>query len=119
LVSRSLAQTLLDKRREIMITSYAYELIKQEGLEEGLEQGLKQGLEQGLERGRQEGLAEGLRIGLLQAIGLVLDMRFGAAGARLLPEIAAITDVGLLQKVLEQLRVVASPEELRGVYRNR
>lgn len=82
LVSRSLAQTLLDKRREIMITSYAYELIKQEGLEEGLEQGLKQGLEQGLERGRQEGLAEGLRIGLLQAIGLVLDMRFGAAGEK-------------------------------------
>ncbi|MCS7039401.1 MAG: hypothetical protein NZP34_07350 [Caldilineales bacterium] len=123
LVSRELANTLVNKRRDIMIKSYTYDLIKQEGLEEGLEQGLKQGLEQGLaqglERGRQEGLAEGLRIGLLQAIGLVLEMRFGAAGVQLLPEIAAISDVGVLQRVFEQLRVVSTPEELRAVYRSR
>jgi predicted transposase YdaD len=135
LVSRELATALVNKRRDIMITSYTYELIKQEGLQEGLERGLKEGLQEGLERGlkeglerglkeglergRQEGLAEGLRTGLLQAIGLGLDMRFGPAGVQLLPEIAAITDVGVLQQIFEQLRTVSSPDELRAIYRRR
>lgn len=121
LVSRSLSAQLLAKRMDIMVESYAYQLIKEEGLHEGLEKGLEKGRQEGLEKGLQEGLEkglqEGLRTGLLEAIAFGLHIRFGAAGLRLLPEIATIEDPALLRAVLEHLKVTQNLEELRAIYR--
>lgn len=63
LVSSEIPLKLLQRRRDIMIESAAYELIKKEGFEEGLQQGLQQGL---LEEAREmvlEALEE--RFGLI------------------------------------------------------
>jgi predicted transposase YdaD len=105
LVSESLPQELVARRRDLMIESVTYDLIKQEGILVGLE------------KGRQEGLQRGIREGLLDAIALGLDLRFGALGLRLLPEIAGIQDVALLRAIAQGLRSAPSPEDVRLIYR--
>ena len=39
------------KRRDIMIESAAYDIIKQEGIKEGIEKGIEKGIERGIEKG--------------------------------------------------------------------
>ena len=56
---------------------------------------------------------------MLNGIELALDLRFGAAGLALMPEIAAIDKVATLQAIRDALRTVASPEALRALYRRR
>ncbi len=77
----------------------------QKGLQQGLEQGLQQGLEQGLQQGREEGRVQGLRDG----IQLALDLKFGAAGVALMPDIARIHDPDLLAAVLAAIKPAATP----------
>ncbi len=96
-----------------MIQSFGYELIKQEGLEEGLEKGLKEGFKQGF----QEGHEQGYREGVLEAIALGLELKFGVKGLKLMPEIEAITDLGILRILEKAIRTAQSPEELRELYR--
>lgn len=74
--------------------------------------------------GRQEGRVERIlelevqcRAGLLTGIEVALDLKFGAAGLALLPEVRAIWDVTLLEAVLNSIRGAANVEELRAVYR--
>ncbi len=121
LVSTDLARHLLNRRRDLMIQSFGYELIKQEGLEEGLEKGLKegfkQGFQEGLTRGREEGREQGYREGVLEAIALGLELKFGVEGLKLMPEIEAITDLGILRILEKAIRTAQSPEELRQLYR--
>lgn len=137
LVSRDLAATLIAKRRDLMIESYAYELIKQEGiqegmeegltrglkagrregLEQGLERGLERGLEQGLERGLERGRGTGLREGLLDSISFGLGLRFGTPGDAMLPEISRLPDTEQLRAVAHALWTVETLEELRAIYR--
>ena len=84
--------------------------------QEWLQQGLQQGLRQGFQQGRQEGEARGLRQGLLSGIRLALKLRFGLAGIALMPEIAQIEEVALLQAVEDGVELAATPEELRRLY---
>ena len=51
LISRDIPLKLIQKRRDIMIQSAAYDIIKQEGYEEGKEYGFQQGVQQGLQQG--------------------------------------------------------------------
>ena len=44
LVSKDLPRRLLSRRRDIMMESVAYEMIKKEGYEEGMQQGMQQGM---------------------------------------------------------------------------
>lgn len=74
---------------------------------------LNKGLEQGLQQGRQEGLREGL----LAAIELGLELKFGASGLELIPEISQIQDVDVLRGIQEGLRTINSLDELREIYR--
>jgi len=83
-----------------------------QGMERGLKQGIKQGLAQGLERGQEEGK----RYGLLKAIQMGLEFKFGAEGLRLYPEVRQIKDVGMLEALSDSIRLVSNPEELRSIY---
>lgn len=66
------------------------------------------------ERGRQQGLLTGT----LEAIGLGLELKFGADGLRLLTEISQIHDPEVLKIIQEGLRRVNSIDELRSLYRS-
>lgn len=74
----------------------------------GIRKGMQQGLEQGLEQGKREGLWRAIRLGL--------DLKFGAAGLLLLPEIYRIDDIALLEIITDAIKTVNSPDELRQVY---
>jgi len=47
---------------------------------------------------------------------LGLELRWGADGLRLLPEIGRFEDVYLLRAIHEGLKRVSTPEELRRIY---
>jgi hypothetical protein len=66
--------------------------------------------------GREEGLAEGLTEGLTKGIEVALELKFGEAGLRLMPEIRAIGDEAKLEAVLRAIRTAAGPEDLRRVW---
>ena len=61
--------------------------------------------------------AIGKRDGLLKGIEAAVDIRFGAAGLALLPEIQAVEDVKTLEAVLKALPTAATAEELRSIWR--
>ncbi len=66
---------------------------------EALQQGIAQGITQGITQGREEA-----RPGLLDAIALALELRYGA-------------EHPLLPRVLEDLQAIASLEHLTAVQR--
>lgn len=77
----------------------------------------QQWMAEGRTEGLQEGQVQGTRSGLLTGIEVALDLKFGAAGLALLPEIRAIANVVLLRAVLGAIRDAASVDALRAVYR--
>ena len=74
------------------------------------------GREEGRAEGRAEGLAEGETKGLIKGIKVALELKFGEAGLRLMPEIQAITDEAKLETALQAIPTVNSLEELRRVW---
>jgi len=90
--------------------------IAQQWIAQGFQKGLQQGLQQALQQGIQQGQQQGLRQGLLDGIVLGLELRWGADGLHLLPEIGRIEDVYLLRAIHEGLKRVNTPEELRRIY---
>jgi hypothetical protein len=77
----------------------------------------QQWLDEGREEGREEGRAEGLREGLLKAIELGIELKFGAAGIALLPEIYSLANVNVLRALQEGLRRIDNLEDLQRIYR--
>ncbi len=53
---------------------------------------------------------------LLEGIEQCLELKFGAAGLQLMPEIRQLTDVEILRTILQAIKTAASPEELRRVW---
>jgi predicted transposase YdaD len=64
----------------------------------------------------QQGQQEGMRQGLLIGIALGLELKFGAEGLQLLPEIGEIEDVGLLKAISQAIKTVNTLEALRQIY---
>jgi len=91
LVSARLPQLLIAKRRDIMVESAAYDLIKQEGKQEGLQQGLQQGLRQGILDN--------------------LEVRFGRAPQSIIVTLDSVKEVGVLRTLHRRSSTVASLEE--------
>ena len=87
----------------------------------GHEKGLAEGLAQGRAEGRAEGQSEGrqeARKDLLAGIEALLDVKFGAQGLALLPEIRQIEDLDVLRKIQQSVRHADTPEAVRQLLRN-
>ena len=96
----------------------------QEAREEGIKQGIQLAqskyreaamgmIKEAREEGIRQGIQQARQEGLLEAIQLVLEVKFGVAGLALMPEIQAIQDPDLMRKIKEALRTANSPEEIR------
>ena len=109
LVSRNWPMEMIKRRRDIMIESAAYDIIKQEGYEEGI----KAGIQQGIEKGIQQGIQQGIREGLVEAVELGLKLRFGTEGLQLLPSILKIQDNDKLRVIKEFVEYVDDLQEIR------
>jgi hypothetical protein len=53
---------------------------------------------------------------LWAGIDLGLEVKFGAEGLRLMPEVKEITDIEVLRAIRQAIRTAASPEELRQAW---
>jgi hypothetical protein len=53
---------------------------------------------------------------LLRGIEVALDLKFGAEGLELMPELREIRDPVLLDKVLSKIKTASSPDDLRRVW---
>jgi hypothetical protein len=58
----------------------------------------------------------GMEKGLLKGIEVSLEVKFGAAGLDLLPEIRPLEDGEKRAAVLDAIKTAASPEDLRKVW---
>ncbi|RMD92639.1 MAG: hypothetical protein D6814_16625 [Calditrichaeota bacterium] len=61
-------------------------------------------------------MQQGIRQGLLDAIELGLELKFGSEGLRLLTEIRKIEDLDLLHAIREGIKTCDSVEQLRQIY---
>ena len=95
---------LIKRKRDIMIESAAYGIIKREGFEEGIQQGIQQGIE----RGKLEGILEAIKFGL--------ELKFGKEGIKLYPEIKKIKDLNILEAMIDVIRLAESVEDVKEVY---
>jgi hypothetical protein len=97
LVSTRLPQTLLARRRDIMIESAAYDLIKQEGVQEGIQEGIQEGM---LRKSRE-------------AVLEVLEARFDFVPRSISSVIGAIDDPVTLKTLLRKAIIVESLDHFR------
>jgi len=83
-----------------MIESAAYDIIKKEGYEEGVKAGIQQGIQQGI----------------LFAIKSILELRFGAEGLKIYPEIKKINDPDMLESIADAIKIAKNIEEIKELY---
>ncbi|QCQ21357.1 hypothetical protein [Desulfoglaeba alkanexedens] len=117
LVDKDLPRRLLERRRDIMMESYAYELIKKEGYEEGIRSGIEQGLQQGIEQGLHQGIEQGLQQGTLEAtrehILETLEARFKDVPKDILQSLRKIRDPDALKLLFRKALRADSLDEFR------
>ncbi len=101
LISEELTLQLIKRRRDIMIESAAYEIIKKEGYEEGFKVGIQQGIQQGLLEDAKEMVIE------------ALTERFGLVPPVLVAKIKSISEREVLRNLLRLAIKVSSLEEFK------
>lgn len=62
------------------------------------------------------GVEKGVRQGLLEAIELGLELKFGTDALALMEEISQVDDIEQLRVIKDGIKTVASVEELREIY---
>lgn len=92
LVSKKLATELIQRRRDLMIESPAYEIFRKDGMEEGLQQGLQQGKKQEAR----------------EAILDYLEERFGRIPPAMVQAVDAIDDLRHLKSLRRKTATVPS-----------
>jgi hypothetical protein len=101
LVSHDLTTQLIQRRRDIMIESPAYEIFRKEWMKEGLQEGLL--------KGRNEVVREGLKPSL-QAL---LEIKFGAEGLAVYSQVENLDRIELLQELVRVIKDAKTPGEVR------
>lgn len=91
LVSDSMPEGLISRRKDIMIESAAYDIIKKDGMQQGMQQGLSEGL-----------LA-------------ILEVKFGLDGLRIYSKFKDIKDTAKLKSIIEATKLAESPEDVLSV----
>ncbi len=93
---------------------------KAEGIEIGREEGRKEALTlgekwkaEGIEIGRKEGWEEGRKEGLLDAISIALEIKFGDEGLALFPQIEKITSIEKLNGIKSALRSADTLDQIK------
>jgi len=109
LKSEELMRELFQRRRDIMIESPAYELIKREGFEEGMREGMKEGMQRGIEIGIERGMLEEAREMVLRAY----RVRFKAVPPDVEEGISRIRSRATLASLLEVAITCKDPNEFR------
>lgn len=77
---------------------------------------LERGKAQGIVIGKQEGEQNGMRQGMLAAIELGLELKFGMAGLALLPAMRQVQNVEVLRALYEGIKTAQRLAELRELY---
>lgn len=62
------------------------------------------------------GISKGVRQGLLEAIELGLELKFGVDALSLMSEVSQIDDIEKLRAIKEGIKTVTSIEELQQIY---
>ena len=95
LVSKELPRMLLGRRRDIMIESAAYDIIKEEGIQQGIQQGM-------LDHSKQ-------------AVIEVLEARFDLVPASMVTAIQTISDPGILKFLLKKAATTDSLDHFKEI----
>ena len=93
-------------------------------LPEDLEENFLEDLEQYEEKDKMRyvtsveriGIKKGIQQGLVSAIELGLELKFGAVGLELLPEISPIQDIEVLTAIKDGIKTATTLAELRSYY---
>lgn len=103
LISDKLPIELISRRKDIMIESAAYEIIRQDGFRDGIQQGILQGI--------QDGIRQVLH-SLSESVIALLEIKFGLEGVRIYSRFRDIQDIAKLRQIIEAIKLAKSPEEL-------
>ena len=100
--------------KDMLLTDYdeneVRELFKEDGRREGLKQGIEQGLEQGIEKGIEQGLEQGLEQGIKQGIEKGIEQGIKTGETKLGALIKKLCLLGLQ----DDIQKVADDQEYRN-----
>jgi flagellar biosynthesis/type III secretory pathway protein FliH len=83
-----------------------------------MQQGKQEGMQQGMQRGLQEGLQQGLRQGLLEAIEMVVSLKFTHDAFKIMPLVYQIGDTSLLKTIKSAVMAAKDADELIGIIKS-
>jgi len=107
LTNTQLVRQLVERRRDLMIQSYAYEIIKKEGFDEGMQQGSQQGFQRGMQHGQLERAKK--------AVADALEARLNVVPLDVITALKTIEDVQILEELLRKAVIVKDMQEFRSL----
>jgi len=113
-----LVQQIMRWDMAVLHESPWYQEILTKGISLGKQEGISLGKQEGISLGKQEGISLGKKEGILISIQVLLDLKFGEEGLKLLAEIKQINDLKLLTEIPLKIKEAKSPEDFRQSYLN-